>query len=91
MIDPYKSKAITNLKKANGQIERILKMIEKDEYCIDIAQQINAGVGLLKKTNHHVLESHLVTCSEKKLKKGDRESKELFAEEILRACNVTNR
>ena len=91
MIDPYKSKAVTNLKKARGQIDRLLKMIDDGEYCMDISQQINAGVGLLKKTNHYVLESHLITCSEKKLKSGKKEDKILFAEEILRACNVANR
>ena len=91
MIDPYKSKAVTNLKKVSGQIERVLKMIEQGKYCMDIAQQVNAALGLLKKTNHYVLESHLVTCSEKKLQKGDGKSKELFAEETMRACNITSR
>ena len=91
MIDPYKSKAVTNLRKVSGQIDRVLKMIEQDKYCMDIAQQVNAALGLLEKTNHYVLESHLVTCSEKKLRRGDRKSKELFAEEIMRACNVTSR
>ncbi|PIR52810.1 transcriptional regulator [Candidatus Peregrinibacteria bacterium CG10_big_fil_rev_8_21_14_0_10_49_10] len=91
MIDPYKSKALTNLKKAAGQIDRLVKMIEKGDYCMDIAQQVNAGVGLLKKTNYYVLQSHLITCSAKKLGKGGRKAKEQFADEIMRACDVTSR
>lgn len=90
MIDPYKTMAVTNLKKANGQIARVLKMIEEDQYCIDIAQQVNAAIGLLKRVNCHILESHLITCSPRKLK-GSKKSKKLFAEEIMRVCNVTNR
>lgn len=91
MIQPHKSQAVTNLKKASGQIDHILKMIEKDEYCIDIAQQVNAALGLLKKTNNHILESHLLTCGTKKLATGNQKTKQDFIKEIIRVCNVTNR
>ena len=91
MIDPYISRAITNLKKARGQIERIEKMIEDDKYCIDIAQQVNAALGLLKKTNNYILESHLLTCGTKKLAGSNKKSQLDFAKEIIRACNITNR
>ncbi len=91
MISPYKSRAITNLKKTNGQITRVVKMIEEGKYCIDIAQQVNAALGLLKKTNNHILESHLLTCGTQKLAQKDQQGKHKFVQELLRACNVTNR
>lgn len=44
MIEPYKRKLLTNLKKTRGLIETIEKMVEGDRYCMDIAQQINASL-----------------------------------------------
>ena len=90
MIDPYKTQASTNLKKARTLIERISKMIDEGKYCMDIAQQVNAATGLLKKTNNYILESHLITCGGKKLS-GKVEEKEKFAKELVRICNVTSR
>ncbi len=91
MIDPYKSRSITNLKKASGQITRVIKMIEKGQYCIDIAQQVNAALGLLKKTNNYILESHLLTCGTTKLTTGSKTKKAEFAKELVRVCSITNR
>ncbi len=88
MLQPYHSQSVTNLKKALGQIERILKMIEDEEYCMAVAQQVNAAIGLLDKTNRYMLESHLLTCGTKKLaaKKSVREK---FVAEIVRIFHLT--
>ena len=90
MIDPYKSKALINLKKASGQINRIIRMIDEEKYCIDIAQQVNAAMGLLKKTNTYILESHLKTCCSKKLASGPTAAKKAFAE-VLQVFDITSR
>ena len=91
MMNPYKNQAVTNLKKAKGFIDRIAKMIEEEEYCIDICQQVNAALGLLKKTNHYILESHLLTCGTKELASGSEKKRKEFAKEILRVCEVSRR
>lgn len=66
-------------------------MIDDDSYCIDIAQQVNAALGHLRRTNNSVLESHLLTCGTKKLTSGNQKVKIKFAQEVVRACNITNR
>ena len=48
----YSSKIKTNLKKVQGQIAVIEKMVDEERYCIDVAQQVNAAIGLLKQTNN---------------------------------------
>lgn len=50
------------LKTAKGQIDGILKMIEEDQYCIDISNQIMASQAILKKVNQDILEAHLKGC-----------------------------
>lgn len=91
MMKPYKDRAVTNLKKARGLIDRISTMIDEDEYCIDICQQVNAALGLLKKTNTYILENHLLTCGTKELGSGSAKKKKDFAKEILRVCEVSRR
>ncbi|MEZ7820926.1 MAG: metal-sensing transcriptional repressor, partial [Patescibacteria group bacterium] len=39
------AKTITNFKKAKSLIEKIIKMIEEKEYCVDIMQQNLAVIG----------------------------------------------
>jgi CsoR family transcriptional regulator, copper-sensing transcriptional repressor len=56
------AKALGHLKTARGQIDGIARMIEEDRYCIDVSNQIQAVIALLKKTNLIVLKQHMNTC-----------------------------
>lgn len=57
-----RKKALQYLKTAKGQIEGIIKMIEDDRYCIDVANQILASQSLLKKADSMILQGHLRHC-----------------------------
>lgn len=57
-----KLKAANKLKTARGQIDGIIRMIDDDRYCVDISTQILSAIGLLKKANIDVLNSHIRTC-----------------------------
>ncbi len=61
-MNPGKKKATIKLKTARGQIDGIIKMLENDRYCVDISTQILSAIGLLKKANIDVLNSHIRTC-----------------------------
>lgn len=90
MIEPYKSKAQLNLKKAQGQINLLQKMIEDQRYCVEVAQQVNATIGLLKRINDLILEGHLNSCAAHKLnskKMGERES---FVKELIKNFKITS-
>jgi len=50
------------LKTARGQIDGIIKMVEENRYCIDIAQQLMATEALLNTVNREVLTAHLKCC-----------------------------
>jgi len=50
------------LKTARGQIDGIIKMVEEDQYCIDIMNQIMASEAVLRKTNKVVLQGHISGC-----------------------------
>jgi DNA-binding FrmR family transcriptional regulator len=60
---PENSTAIrVALKKTRGMVEKIDTMLDEDRYCIDIAQQVNAAIGLLRGINRTILVNHLHTC-----------------------------
>lgn len=50
------------LKTARGQIDGILRMVEKDRYCIDISHQLMATEAILNKVNKEILSAHLKNC-----------------------------
>lgn len=90
MIEPHLSKVQNNIKKVKGQMELVLKMLDEGRYCVDIIQQCNAAIGLLRQANNSMLESHLNTCG-KKLHSSNKTEKEDFIKEIIRICNVSTR
>ena len=90
MTEQHVKQVKTALVKARGQLERILKMVESDKYCMDVIQQSNALIGILRGVNNKILESHLLTCGSR-LASRDREGREQFVREIIRACEVSQR
>jgi len=54
--------ALKLLKIARGQVDGIVKMIEDERYCIDIANQVLAAQSLLKKAELNILQGHLRHC-----------------------------
>ena len=91
MIEPYKGKALTRLKKMKGQIEGVIKMIEEEKYCVDVITQMLAVQGSLKGIAPLILESHLNTCGMNHLATGDPKKKEKFIKELIQAFHLANR
>lgn len=80
-MNEEKKKALQSLKTAKGQIEGIIKMIEDERYCIDVANQISAAQSLLKRANLMVLKSHLGHCVKDACRSGQGDEK---IEEIIK-------
>lgn len=69
-----KKKIITRLKKIEGQIRGLQKMVNDDKYCIDVITQTSAVKKALSGVEDVILENHLSTCAIKQIK-GKNESK----------------
>lgn len=82
---------VLSLKQAQGTLKKIETMLEKDEYCGDIAQQINASIWLLRKMNATLLRSHLLCCGKSKLQSQDAEEVKGFLDEFFRLIDVGNK
>lgn len=66
-----KPQIIHRLKITKGHLEKVLNMVEADEYCIDVVHQLLAIQSALKKIDEIVLENHLKTCVADSIKKGE--------------------
>ena len=69
---PEEQKALlTRLKKAEGQIRGIEKMVENDAYCPDILIQVSAETNALNSFNKALLACHIKSCVSEDIRKGD--------------------
>ena len=53
---------INRLKRIEGQIRGLQKMVEEEKYCIDVITQTSAIRNALKGVEDVLLESHLSSC-----------------------------
>ena len=58
-----KERILHRLKIARGHLDKVISMVEKDEYCIDVLHQSTAVQRALSETDDVVLENHLQTCA----------------------------
>mgnify|MGYP001611171276 CR=1 FL=1 len=83
-----KEKILINFKKAHSLITKIIDMIEKNEYCIDIMQQNSAAIGLLKSAQQMLMEKHLNSCFKKAMTTGSEKKKQEMINEILQVTKL---
>lgn len=77
-------KSIRLLKTARGQIDGIIKMIEADQYCVDIANQILASDAILRKVTQEILRAHMQGCLATALRSNDEKEQAQKLEEVMR-------
>lgn len=65
-----KEKLINRLKRIEGQVRGLQKMIEDDRYCVDVLVQISAIQAALKKVGFQLMERHTKTCVSSAIQEG---------------------
>lgn len=76
-----KQKILARLRRIEGQVRGIARMVEEDKYCIDILTQISASTSSLRSVGLLVLEDHIRGC----VVNGDPEDQDATLEELNRA------
>ncbi|QPC47435.1 metal-sensitive transcriptional regulator [Mangrovibacillus cuniculi] len=59
---PNKQQLLNRLKRIEGQVRGIHKMVEEDRYCVDILNQISAIQAATNKVALNLLENHTHHC-----------------------------
>jgi DNA-binding FrmR family transcriptional regulator len=74
--------ALKRIKNIEGHVRGIHRMIENDEYCIDVIRQILAVQAALNKVTSIILEEHLNSCLITAIKGEDEKERERVLKEI---------
>jgi DNA-binding FrmR family transcriptional regulator len=62
MLPQYKKEAALRLKVAAGHLEGVRRMVDNDEYCVDLMKQLAAVQGTLEGVQRILLRNHLSSC-----------------------------
>lgn len=64
-------KLLSRLKRIEGQVRGVQKMVEDERYCVDILVQISAINAALKKVGMNILKRHTQNCVSDSIINGD--------------------
>lgn len=80
MVRGNKDDLLQRLKKIEGQVRGVSRMIEEDRYCVDVLMQIAAIRAGITKIGVTVMEDHIRGCVTKAIKEnqGDQQVDELM-------------
>ncbi len=82
---------IVALKRIEGQVRGVQRMVEDREYCIDILNQILAVKGALASVEEKILQKHFRHCVTAAIMGSSEKEKQQKLDEILKLINRTRR
>jgi DNA-binding FrmR family transcriptional regulator len=72
MREDAKSSCRKRLKRIEGQVRGLARMVEDDRYCIDVVTQISAVRAALRRVEQEVLQDHVAHCVDHAIRSGDK-------------------
>lgn len=78
-----KAKARGRLRRVEGQVQALQRMIDADAYCVDILLQISAVQGALEQVQKLLLGRHIESCVGDALRTGSKTERQQKIEELL--------
>jgi DNA-binding FrmR family transcriptional regulator len=83
-VDPEAKHAIaTRLRRIEGQVRGLQKMIEEERYCADVLIQLSSVQEALRATGRALLHNHLKYCASEAIRSGSPEQADEIYEEVL--------
>jgi len=83
MHDATKQAVALRLKRIEGQVRGVLRMVEQDRYCVDVLTQIDAVRAALHKVEEQVLRDHVSHCVADAFASGDPIEQQHKVEELV--------
>lgn len=71
------------LKRIEGQVRGLIRMVEEDRYCIEIIDQLQAVMAAARKVETEILKDHLSHCVEHAIHSGDPKVQRKKIEELV--------
>jgi DNA-binding FrmR family transcriptional regulator len=84
MRPAVKTSCVKRLRRIEGQVRGLLRMVNEDRYCIDVITQVSAVRAALKRVEEEVLKDHVARCVEHAIAAGDRDAQREKIAELMR-------
>ncbi len=75
-----KSRNVTRLRRIEGQVRGLQKMVEDDRYCADILMQVSSVQEALRAVSRELMRNHLKHCAASAIRKGDEAAEAMYDE-----------
>ena len=80
-VDPeVKSRNLKRLRRIEGQIRGLQKMVDEDRYCADILTQVSSVHEALRGVGRELMRNHLKHCATGAIRTGGREADNMYDE-----------
>ena len=86
-----KESALKRLRRIEGQVRGLIRMVEEDRYCIDVVTQISAARAALRKVEEEVLHDHVAHCVENAISSGNKAEQRRKVAELMEVLGRTAR
>jgi DNA-binding FrmR family transcriptional regulator len=83
MDDETKVKALGRLRRIEGQVQGIQRMVEEEKYCVDILLQLTAVEGAVEQVQRLLLGRHIESCVADAIRSGSTRDRQKKVEELL--------
>jgi CsoR family transcriptional regulator, copper-sensing transcriptional repressor len=83
-VDPgIKDRNLKRLRRIEGQVRGLQKMVEEDRYCPDILTQVSSVQEALRAVGRELMRNHLKHCATQAIRSGDGEAAEATYDELI--------
>lgn len=83
MKDETRPRLLNRLRRIEGQVRGVARMVEEDRYCIDVLTQLQAVRAALARVETEMLKGHLGHCIESAIVSGDQSEQRKKAGELI--------
>jgi CsoR family transcriptional regulator, copper-sensing transcriptional repressor len=78
-----KASNLRRLRRIEGQIRGLQRMVEEDRYCADILTQVSSAQEALRAVARALMRNHLAHCTTHALRSGSAEERQTMYDELL--------
>ena len=83
MDNETKVKVLGRLRRIEGQVQGIQRMVEEEKYCVDILLQLTAVEGAVEQVQRLLLGRHIESCVADAIRSGNTRDRQKKVDELL--------
>jgi DNA-binding FrmR family transcriptional regulator len=86
-----KTSVLKRLKRIEGQVRGLARMVEDDRYCIDVVTQLSAARAALRRAEEEIVADHAAHCVEHAIASGNKADQRRKVSELIDVLSRSDR